>query len=206
MPSKKNVNTKALHLDEQEAFAEISDILKAFSAFKSDFERDEVNRVQARLNLIRDRLISTREAFDAIIPELYELDEIKHSVDSIRSICNSQDPILQKWKADVPLEVQEENVVERSLPFIEESLRGVVKEIFHNYKEPINAETSFIDDMGADSLNMVELVVHVEESFDLIIPNDFCADNNWKTFQQCADYIRVEKQKSKKKFFHSNDD
>jgi len=39
-------------------------------------------------------------------------------------------------------------------------------------KEEIVPEASFIDDLGADSLDIVELVMAMEESFDIEIPDD----------------------------------
>ena len=39
-------------------------------------------------------------------------------------------------------------------------------------KENITAETSFISDLGADSLDTVELVMALEEAFDIEIPDE----------------------------------
>jgi len=39
-------------------------------------------------------------------------------------------------------------------------------------KEKITPETSFVDDLGADSLDTVELVMELEEEFDINIPDD----------------------------------
>ena len=39
-------------------------------------------------------------------------------------------------------------------------------------KEEIVPEASFIDDLGADSLDIVELVMAMEETFDIEIPDD----------------------------------
>ena len=39
-------------------------------------------------------------------------------------------------------------------------------------KEKITLETSFVDDLGADSLDTVELVMELEEEFDINIPDD----------------------------------
>ena len=39
-------------------------------------------------------------------------------------------------------------------------------------KEEIKPEASFIDDLGADSLDIVELVMAMEEEFDIEIPDD----------------------------------
>ena len=39
-------------------------------------------------------------------------------------------------------------------------------------KEKIKPETSFINDLGADSLDIVELVMEFEEAFDMSIPDE----------------------------------
>ncbi|MCG8402219.1 MAG: acyl carrier protein [Firmicutes bacterium] len=38
--------------------------------------------------------------------------------------------------------------------------------------EEVNPEASFVDDLGADSLDIVELVMALEEEFDLQIPDE----------------------------------
>jgi len=39
-------------------------------------------------------------------------------------------------------------------------------------KEKINKTSSFVNDLGADSLDTVELVMEIEDAFDLSIPDD----------------------------------
>ena len=39
-------------------------------------------------------------------------------------------------------------------------------------KEKVTLETSFVNDLGADSLDTVELVMELEEEFDINIPDD----------------------------------
>lgn len=39
-------------------------------------------------------------------------------------------------------------------------------------KEKIKKETSFVNDLGADSLDTVELVMEIEDAFNLSIPDD----------------------------------
>ena len=39
-------------------------------------------------------------------------------------------------------------------------------------KEKVTSETSFVNDLGADSLDTVELVMELEEEFDINIPDD----------------------------------
>jgi len=54
-------------------------------------------------------------------------------------------------------------------------------------KENITAETSFISDLGADSLDTVELVMELEEEFEIIIPVD--AAEKIQTVGQAVEFI-----------------
>lgn len=54
-------------------------------------------------------------------------------------------------------------------------------------KEKVSEETSFINDLGADSLDTVELVMELEDEFDLSIPDD--AAEKIKTVGDAIGYI-----------------
>lgn len=53
--------------------------------------------------------------------------------------------------------------------------------------EKVKPEASFIDDLGADSLDIVELVMAMEEEFDLEIPDEDA--ETLKTVQDVASYL-----------------
>ena len=50
---------------------------------------------------------------------------------------------------------------------IYEKLRMIIAEQFSLAEESITMETSFVDDLGADSLDAVELIMALEEEFDI---------------------------------------
>lgn len=52
-----------------------------------------------------------------------------------------------------------------------EKVKEVIVDQLGVEDEAINTETSFIDDLGADSLDIVELIMALEEEFDLQIPD-----------------------------------
>ena len=54
----------------------------------------------------------------------------------------------------------------------EERVSGLIVEQLGVSKEEVVPEASFIDDLGADSLDIVELVMALEEEFDIEIPDD----------------------------------
>ena len=58
-------------------------------------------------------------------------------------------------------------------------------------EEKIKEESNFIDDLGADSLDTVELVMAFEEKFAIEIPDD--AAETIQTVQNAIDYIESKK-------------
>lgn len=54
-------------------------------------------------------------------------------------------------------------------------------------REKITMDTSFVEDLGADSLDTVELVMELEEEFDINIPDD--AAEKIRTVGEVVSYI-----------------
>ncbi len=54
-------------------------------------------------------------------------------------------------------------------------------------KDKISSDTSFVNDLGADSLDTVELVMELEEEFDINIPDD--AAEKIQTVGQAIEFI-----------------
>ena len=74
---------------------------------------------------------------------------------------------------------------------IENKIREIISEQLDANVDEIKKETSFIDDLGADSLAIVELVLALEEAFEIDIPDE--ASNSIKTFKDAVDYISEQK-------------
>ena len=58
-------------------------------------------------------------------------------------------------------------------------------------EEKINKEASFVDDLGADSLDTVELIMQLEEEFGIEIPDDDA--EKITTVQPAIDYLESNK-------------
>jgi acyl carrier protein len=56
-------------------------------------------------------------------------------------------------------------------------------------KDQVTDNTSFIEDIGADSLDIVELVMELEEEFDIQIPDDQA--EKIKTVGEAVEYIKA---------------
>jgi acyl carrier protein len=76
---------------------------------------------------------------------------------------------------------------------VEERVIDIVCENLAVNKEQVNRNTSFQEDMGADSLDIVELVMELEEEFEITIPDDQA--EKIKTVGEAIDYIEREQQK-----------
>ncbi|MDA9614980.1 acyl carrier protein [Pseudomonadota bacterium] len=70
---------------------------------------------------------------------------------------------------------------------IEERVRKIVCEQLGKSDEEVNNDSSFVDDLGADSLDTVELVMALEEEFDLEIADEEAEQIS--TVQEAVDYI-----------------
>jgi acyl carrier protein len=55
---------------------------------------------------------------------------------------------------------------------VEEKVKGIIVEQLNVDADAVKAEATFIEDLGADSLDIVELVMTMEEEFDLEIPDE----------------------------------
>ncbi|PKM13155.1 MAG: acyl carrier protein [Gammaproteobacteria bacterium HGW-Gammaproteobacteria-3] len=69
---------------------------------------------------------------------------------------------------------------------VEERVKKIVAEQL-GVKEDIGNDASFVDDLGADSLDTVELVMALEEEFECEIPDDEA--EKITTVQQAIDYV-----------------
>ncbi|HIF18866.1 MAG TPA: acyl carrier protein [Gammaproteobacteria bacterium] len=70
---------------------------------------------------------------------------------------------------------------------VNERVKSLVAEQLGIGIDEINNESSFIDDLGADSLDTVELVMALEEAFDVEISDEQA--ENISTVQSAIDYI-----------------
>jgi acyl carrier protein len=72
---------------------------------------------------------------------------------------------------------------------IEERVKKIVVEQLGVKEDEVNTGSSFVDDLGADSLDTVELVMALEEEFETEIPDEEA--EKITTVQQAIDYINA---------------
>ena len=77
---------------------------------------------------------------------------------------------------------------------IEEQVKGIVAEQLGVKEDEVTNDASCVDDLGADSLDTVELVMALEEEFDAEIPDEEA--EKITTVQQAIDFINARKSDS----------
>ena len=70
---------------------------------------------------------------------------------------------------------------------IEERVKKIIVEQLGVKEEDVKPEASFVEDLGADSLDTVELVMALEEEFDIEIPDEEA--EKITNVQQAIDYV-----------------
>jgi len=81
------------------------------------------------------------------------------------------------------------------MPSIDEKVKQIVVEQLGVEEGEVTPKASFVDDLGADSLDQVELVMAFEEGFDLEIPDEDA--EKIRTVQDAIDYIEKHSKVSK---------
>jgi len=72
---------------------------------------------------------------------------------------------------------------------VEERVKKIIAEQLDVDADEIVPEASFVDDLGADSLDLVELVMAMEEAFDIEISDEEA--EKLRTVQDAIDYINA---------------
>jgi acyl carrier protein len=92
-------------------------------------------------------------------------------------------PFFQAYTKDQPL-----------MSTVEQQVKAIVAEQLGVKQEQVTNDASFVDDLGADSLDTVELVMALEEEFEIEIPDEDA--EKITTVHQAIDYINERRSKS----------
>ncbi len=71
---------------------------------------------------------------------------------------------------------------------VEDKVKKIIAEKLSVDLDEVIPEASFVDDLGADSLDLVELIMSMEEEFDIDISDEDA--ETLVTFQDVIDYIK----------------
>jgi acyl carrier protein len=76
---------------------------------------------------------------------------------------------------------------------VEQKVKQIIVEQLGVDENQVDNNASFVDDLGADSLDIVELVMAFEEAFDIDIPDEDA--EKITTVKDAIDYIEAKKKK-----------
>ena len=68
-----------------------------------------------------------------------------------------------------------------------EKVRGVICGQLGKTEEQVTLSSDVVEDLGADSLDVVEMLMAIEEEFDMTLPDEACA--NLRTVEDIVKYI-----------------
>ena len=74
---------------------------------------------------------------------------------------------------------------------LEDQVKEIIVEQLGVDEDDVKMESHFVDDLGADSLDTVELVMKLEEDFDIEIPDEDA--EKIQTVRDAIDYINAHK-------------
>lgn len=71
---------------------------------------------------------------------------------------------------------------------IEEKVTSIIVDQLGVEKDKVKPESSFVDDLGADSMDIVELIMAFEDNFSVQVPDQ--EEGNIRTVQDAIDFIK----------------
>ena len=70
-----------------------------------------------------------------------------------------------------------------------EKLKGIIADVLNVDENEITMETTFVDDLGADSLDLFQIISALEEAFEIEFDNEEA--ENLKTVGDAIEYIKA---------------
>ena len=70
-----------------------------------------------------------------------------------------------------------------------EKLQEIIADVMNVPKEEITPDTTFVDDLGADSLDIFQIIMGIEEEFDIEIPDEDA--EKLTTVGEAMDYVKT---------------
>ena len=67
-------------------------------------------------------------------------------------------------------------------------LKSIIAEVLNVDPEEVTMETTFVDDLGADSLDVFQIIMGIEEEFDIEVPAEIA--ENIKTVEEAVELIK----------------
>lgn len=69
-----------------------------------------------------------------------------------------------------------------------EKLKNIIADVLNVDPEEVTLDTTFMDDLGADSLDVFQIIMGIEEEFDIEVPAEVA--ENIKTVEEAVEMIK----------------
>ena len=83
-------------------------------------------------------------------------------------------------------------MAKKRLPSVESRIKEIIADQLGLHEEDVKSDANFVDDLGADSLDIVELIMAMEEEFEMEIPDEEA--EKILTVQNAIDYVATRNQ------------
>ena len=70
-----------------------------------------------------------------------------------------------------------------------EKLKDIIVDVMGCNPDEITMDTTFVDDLGADSLDIFQIIMGIEEEFDIEIPYDEIIEENFNSVEAMAEMV-----------------
>jgi acyl carrier protein len=116
-------------------------------------------------------------------------------VASIRGLPYNTRPVQPAGRGELKRAIRVITIEDyEKMSTVEQQVKAIVAEQLGVKAEQVTNAASFVDDLGADSLDTVELVMALEEEFEIEIPDEDA--EKITTVQQAIDYISERRNKA----------
>ena len=70
-----------------------------------------------------------------------------------------------------------------------EKLQSIIAEVLNIDADEVTMDKTFVDDLGADSLDVFQIIMGIEEEFDIEIPYDEIIEENFNSVEAMAEMV-----------------
>ncbi|MCD7807647.1 MAG: acyl carrier protein [Lachnospiraceae bacterium] len=73
-----------------------------------------------------------------------------------------------------------------------EKVREIIMEELHLKEEDITLDTNLSEDLGVDSLDLYQVILNIQDEFDVEFPDEIFESDSMKTVRDCVEALKTE--------------
>ncbi|MCD7737911.1 MAG: acyl carrier protein [Lachnospiraceae bacterium] len=73
-----------------------------------------------------------------------------------------------------------------------EKVRAIIMEELHLKEEDITLDTNLSEDLGVDSLDLYQVILNIQDEFDVEFPDEIFENDSVKTVRDCVEALKTE--------------